>query len=232
MFLDAFCLGKEKRRGEEVTVGVLTCRVQPFDSKLATSLDTGVGGDSNIRATIFNLNDADPRANFTGHEFKIGVPRQNLEIFASSDTERATFALTQVKITGGINVKIHSDNPNALTLTFRGKVGPLDHSELAKIQHWFRSERWVTFTEAEASLEFQETLEEPAEESDATMTEDEERIRQTASQKPMFEESGADGRAAAENVNRPLHAARGGSQRGGSRGRKSKGAGKKPRTQH
>lgn len=157
VLLDSAKWGIEKRRGEEVKVLLLTCIVKPFDAKLAVALDEGVGGHSNIRATVFNLNDAKPRLNFTGHDFTLGLPRQDFELFATPDSPKARLALTHVKINGAINVKIHKDNPNALTMTFKGAVGPVSKSELEFIGEWFRGQKFINFSESEASLEFSET---------------------------------------------------------------------------
>src|SRR4051794_35603895 len=43
LFCDQIVHGIEKRRGDDVKVITLTLRAQPFDAKLATALDDGVG---------------------------------------------------------------------------------------------------------------------------------------------------------------------------------------------
>lgn len=153
VFLESYKPSIEKRRGEEVKVLVLSCRVQPFDAKHATALDTGVGGQSNIKATVFNMNNAEPRANFTGHDFVLGIVRQTLEIYASPDTKESRVAVTQAKISG-TRVSIHTDNPNALVLVFKVAFGPVGREELEFVHEWYRGQKFVTFQEAEESLEF------------------------------------------------------------------------------
>lgn len=71
-FVDTYSPGVEKRRGETASVLTVKFRVQPFDAKLASALDAGVGGDSNIRPTVFTLTgNADPKPNFTRHDLAI-----------------------------------------------------------------------------------------------------------------------------------------------------------------
>lgn len=165
VLLDGAKWGIEKRRGEVVTVLLLDCRVQPFDNKLASALDSGIGDKSNVKRVIFNMNTGDPVANFTGHEFTVSIPRQNLEVFATPDTEAASLMIPHVKVRGGFAVKAHGDNPNALTLSFKMVFGPCSAHEFMFVNGWFRGQRFVTFSEAEASLAFQETVEDDDEEA-------------------------------------------------------------------
>lgn len=151
-FIDSYAPGVEKRRGDEISVVTVKCRVQPFDAKLATALDDGVGGDSNIKSTVFNLSTAEPKPNFTRHDFKLAsLPRQNLEIFAAPDTDASRIALTQAKISG-CYVRTQKDM-NALALCFKATWGPVGRDELELIHSLHRSQTFITFHEAEPLLE-------------------------------------------------------------------------------
>lgn len=152
VFIDSYAPGVEKRAGEEVTVLKVKCRVQPFDAKLATALDEGVGGDSNIRRTVFSLNTGDPIPHFTAHEFKLGtLPRQTLELFASPDTPGSRMAFSQAKITG-CKVRGEKDS-NALAFTFSATFGPVGKDELEMVHSLHRMQTFVTFHEGEPLLE-------------------------------------------------------------------------------
>lgn len=157
-FVDSYGPGVEKRRGEVVSTITVKLRVQPFDSKLATALDAGVGDESNIRATVFALNTSEPKPNFTRHDFKLGLVRQNLSIFASPDTEEARVMLPQAKITGTY-VRTQKD-VSALALVLKATFGPVGRDELELIHSLHRSQAFITFEESEPLLEEEEDDEE------------------------------------------------------------------------
>lgn len=186
VFLETWKPGIEKRRGEEVKVLVLSCTIQPFDAKLATALDSGVGGDSNVRATVFSLNTSDAKPHFTGYDFVLGLVRQTMEIFASPDTKQARMALTQVKI-AATSVKVHKDNPNSLQFNFKASFGPVGRDEMELLHEWFRGQKFVTFQEAEKSLEFEEA------DTDAEADEEDDDPPAKRRPKPDFDTT-ADGR--------------------------------------
>lgn len=210
-FVDTYTPGVEKRRGGDVSVVCVKFRVQPFDAKLAAALDAGVGGDSNIRPTIFSLNTTDPKPNFTRHDFKLSLERQNLEIFAAPDTEDSRIALTQAKITG-CYVRTQKDM-NALALVFKATFGPVGRDELELIHSLHRSQTFITFHESEPLLEMEE------DETDA----DVKAQAPIDGRKPMWdddEKTAAPSKAkpATERAHRPLH----------SHQSKAKGKGRKP----
>ena len=153
-FVDSYGPGVEKRRGETVSTITVKLRVQPFDAKLATALDAGVGEDCNIRATVFSLNTADPKPNFTRHDFKLALARQNLSIFASPDTEDARVMLLQAKISGTY-VRTQKD-VSALALVMKATFGPVGRDELELIHSLHRSQAFITFEESEPLFELEE----------------------------------------------------------------------------
>lgn len=208
-FVDDYGPGVEKRRGEEVSVLTLSLRIQPFDAKLASALDAGVGGDSNIKATIFSMNSGEPKPAFTRHDFSLGLPRQNLTIFASPDTTEARLVLEQAKITGTY-VRTQKDM-NALALVLKATFGPVGRAELEYIHAAHRTQRFITFSEAEPILD----LESDGDDDDEDLTDADEKARAQLPP-PMFEtdksgkpiEAAADKpkrRSKVESINRPLH---------------------------
>lgn len=161
-FVDTYQPAIEKRRSEETSVLTVKFRVQPFDARLATLLDDGVGEDSNIKATVFNLSTAEPKPNFTRHDFKLGLARQNMHLFASPDTEDARVMLPQAKISGTF-VRSQKDN-NALALIFKASFGPVGRDELELIHSLHRSQTFIKFEESEPLFELEDDGED---ESDA-----------------------------------------------------------------
>lgn len=173
-FVDGFGPAIEKRRGGETTILRINFRIQPFDSKLATSLDEGVGGDSNIRSTVFNLNSGEPRKRFTRHDFKLELPRQTLELYASPDTDVCRVALAQAKITG-CYVRTEKDS-NALAFIFQAKFGPVGRDELELVNSLYRLQTFVTFLESEPLLDEVED----GEDDDDDMTDADEKAQRPA----------------------------------------------------
>lgn len=227
-YLDSYSPGVEKRRGEDVSTITLHLRIQPFDAKLASALDAGVGEDSNIRATVFSLSSGDPKPAFTRHDFKLGLARQNLVIFASPDTTESRMGLLQAKISGTY-VRTQQDM-NALAFAFKVAFGPVGRDELEFVHAWHRCQKFITFEEAEPLLGMED-------DGDEDSTDADEKAREVVNGRPTpmwndpaeDEEAGAaepagapmaaanDGTAAREKkdpANRALHVHRGGKKPG------------------
>lgn len=155
LFLDGFGPGIEKRRDEQVKIIKATFRLQPFDAKLATAIDDGLSDNSGVRAALFKLSSVEPKPHIARLNFGLSCPRQNMEIFASPDTDESRIALLQVKI-GGVYARTQKDM-DGYAFVFNGSFGAVDRATLEFLQHWYQSQQFVTFTEAEPSLEFSET---------------------------------------------------------------------------
>lgn len=192
-FVDTYSPGVEKRRGETVSVLTVKFRVQPFDAKLASSLDQGVGGDSNIRPTVFSLNTTDPKPNFTRHDFRLALERQNLLLFAAPDTDQSRVALTQAKISG-CYVRTQKDM-NALALCFKATFGPVGRDELELIHSLHRSQTFVTFEEAEPLLDGED-------DGDDELSDADEKAREAAA-RPVHMWNDGDEKAAPKKGKKP-----------------------------
>ena len=146
VFCDGIAHSTEKRKDGEVKVVQLALRIQPFDAKLATAIR------QDVRQTLFKLNTVEQQPHLDRVTFKLGVPRQNLYLFASPDTTKASLMLDHVKITS-ICARTEK-GVNGLALTFKATFGPASSQELAYVEDWRNSQRFVNTEEAEASLEF------------------------------------------------------------------------------
>jgi hypothetical protein len=185
MFLDTITHATEKRRGEDVKIVTLALRVQPFDQELASSLDEGVQADGGIKPLIFTLSKAEPKSIVRRLDVALGCPRQQLMVFASLDTVKESIAFDQVKI-AGTYVRTQKD-VDGYAFAFKASFGPLGRRELEFIQDWHLSTRFVTFDQAEPSLEFENT----ADDDDAAdMTDADEKAQRSA--KPLeWEDDGS-----------------------------------------
>lgn len=159
--LDAITHTTEKRKDGEQKVVQLTLRVAPFDAKLATALHPAV------RATLFKLNHPDAQEHLARVNFSLGVPRQFLELFASTDSPKATQALDHVLITG-IYARVEKGMHNLFVLVFKATFGPASDKELGFIEGWRTGMKFGTFTAADASDLFIDPAEdaEPDDEDD------------------------------------------------------------------
>lgn len=148
IFCDGIAHSTEKRKDGEVKVVQLTLRIQPFDAKLASAVR------QDVRQTLFKLNTVEQQPHLERVTFKLGVPRQNLHLFASPDTVKPTLMLDHVKIS---NVYARTEKGvNGLSLVFKATFGPASSGELSYVEDWRNSQRFVNCEEAEASLEFEE----------------------------------------------------------------------------
>lgn len=148
VFCDAIQHQNEKRKSGEVKVITLTLRVDPFDVKLALAL-----ADS-VRNTLFKLNHPDPQPHIRRCDFALGVERQQLTVFASSDTVKASIAFDHVKISG-VYVRTKKD-ANGYTLVFKATFGPVGDRELAYAEAWRLTQRSVSFDAAAPNLDFED----------------------------------------------------------------------------
>lgn len=144
MFLDALTHGIEERKGDEVKIVTLTLRVQPFGADLANALERSV------RTTLFKLNHPDPQPHLKRVEFNLGVPRQQLTVFATPDTTEASIVFDQVKIAQ--TYARTEKNVNLFAFVIKASFGPVGKTELAYLQHWLLGQAFITFEQAEPGV--------------------------------------------------------------------------------
>jgi len=163
LFLDTYAPGSERRREETAKVIKATFRLQPFDAKLATAIDDGLSDNSGVRAALFKLSSVEPKPHIERLNFNLSCPRQNMEIFASPDTDESRIVLLQVKV-GSVYARVQKDM-DGYALVFTGTFGPVDRDTLEFVHAWHGTQRFVNFAASEPSLEFSD---EEVEEEDDT----------------------------------------------------------------
>lgn len=137
-FLDSITHKTEKRRDGETKVIVLGCRVVPFDHQLAQSMD------DLVRGSLFHRSgNAEPFNHVAGMDFHLAVERQDIDIFASPDTVKATIRFEQVKVSG-LRAQIEKGS-NAFALKVKLTFGPASDRELAFVEGWRQNQKFLTF---------------------------------------------------------------------------------------
>lgn len=188
LFLDDFGPSTEKRKSGEVEVITLTLRCQPFTSQLASSMD------QKVRGTLFMLGgNAEPRKEIEGVSFHLPLTRQIMTMFASSDTAKASIAFDQVKV---LSVKARTERGiDGYACVIKASLGPVSKNELEYINGWYKTQRSVTFEQAEPDLDYEEPQPEkkakPAGPSLPLKDEDDEETAPAKRPEPMFETDGS-----------------------------------------
>lgn len=170
LYCETITHSTEKRKDGEVKVIQLSLRVQPFDAKLAVALHP------DVRTTLFKLSHPDPQPHIARVNFLIGVPRQDLDIYATSETREPTRRLEHVKISHIYARSASGSQGYALVL--KATFGPVSDAELGFCEAWRSGMKFVTCDEAEASDLFVEESEDD---------EDDEPSGQQALPDPEFE---------------------------------------------
>jgi hypothetical protein len=151
LFVQSVSLGKEKRKdGEEATILKLGVHLDPFTPELANAIDEGLGGDTNVRASVFTLGTGEPKPHLERIDLGLACPRQRMDIYASPDTETSRLCFDQVKVQS-FYVRTQKD-ADTLTAVLKLAFGPFSKDELEAATQYFRSQLFVTFQEAEPTL--------------------------------------------------------------------------------
>ncbi len=131
----------EKRKDGEQKVIVLTLKVDPFDTKLASA----VSGP--MRQTLFQLGNAQPHDHLRKVSFALGTPRQLLTVWATPDSPKASIALEQVRI-ADVYARTSKDS-RGYVLVFKATFGPPSARELEFCEEWRNGMKFVDFAAAE-----------------------------------------------------------------------------------
>jgi hypothetical protein len=149
VFLDSFSPRIERREGGEVKMIDLTMRVQPLTTELASTL----AGDGLIKKSLFRLDDASPLPNIKSVAFNLSVAKQRLEIHAAPDYPVPSIAIDAVEIS---EIRARTQKGvDGWGLVFYGSFGPASKAELEFVQRWYTEQQFISFFEAEPSLELE-----------------------------------------------------------------------------
>lgn len=179
MFCDGINHRLEKRKSGDVKVVDLTLRIQPFTTQTASALDQAEYGF--VKRLLFRVSDGSPLSDLKAVEFCTPSDRQTLTCFHAVDIGKASIALDQVKVTK-LRARKQKD-VNGWAFYVYVSFGPLSRGELEYVNAYYTEQRWVTFDEAEPSLDF---LDKPTEDED-----EEEAADDTTARPPLeFETTG------------------------------------------
>lgn len=164
----------ERRKSGDAKVVDLQLRIEPFTAQLAAALDQTEYAF--VRRLLFTMNDASPVIDLKVVELRTPADRQKLLCFPATDTVKASIALDQVKVT---KIRARKQKAGAAWVVYlHVSFGPLGKSELEYVNAYYTEQRFITFEEAEPSLEFEE---------ESTDDEDEPETRSSRPQ-PMFDD--------------------------------------------
>lgn len=155
---DSVVHSTEKRKDGEQKVIVLTLRVQPFDRKLAVALN------EEVMRTLFKSTTPDPQPHIARVNFLLGIPRQHLDCYATSDTKDPSRRLEFAKISG-VYARTES-GMQGYALVFKATFGPVSDKELGFVEAWRNGMKFVSFVEAEPNADFDEVDHDDADEDD------------------------------------------------------------------
>lgn len=151
-YLDAVTLRLEKTKDTEHKVVDLTLRVQPFTSELAQSLHP------DVRALLFTgEEDGQPKPLLKAVELRIpDVPHQHIECCLLPEPEEVVglFTLRDAEVT---DPRVRTEKGvDGYALIFYATIGPVGRDELEYVVNWYTQPRYLTFSEAQASLDFED----------------------------------------------------------------------------
>jgi hypothetical protein len=148
-YLDAVGLRLEKTKDAEHKVIDLTLRVQPFTPELAQSLHP------DVRTLLFTLGNATPKPLLKAVELKLPgpLPKQHLDCYLlPEELDGAAFALLDAEIS---DPRVRTEKGvDGYALVFYATIGPVGRDELEFVTAWYTQQRFVTFREAQATMDF------------------------------------------------------------------------------
>jgi hypothetical protein len=149
MYCEGITHRLEQRATGDVKIVELTLKLDTFDGQMASALHDDY---SIVKRTLFRMNDGEPNTDLQVVEFHTPSDRQKLRCYAVPDTEKASICFDQVKVTK-LRAKRVKGAANWL-LFVHVSFGPVDKGELMYVNEWFAGERYVSWEEAEPSLDF------------------------------------------------------------------------------
>lgn len=140
----------ETRKSGETKVVDLTLKVQPFNGQLAAALDPNEYGF--VKRVLFKMDSGDPTVDLRAAEFTPPGDRQRLTCFATTDSVEPSIVLDQVKVTK-LSAR-RGKKAHGWTLTIGVSFGPLGRNELEYVNRFYTGQAFITFEEADPSLDF------------------------------------------------------------------------------
>lgn len=154
--LDHIIHKMEKRKDGDVKVIELKCRIFPFSSQIALAID------EIVKTALFKRTSGEPHAHVKEFVFLLPIERQQVYIFASPDTEKASILFDQVKVS---HLRARTEKgAGGYALTFSLTFSQ-DDKQLAYAESWRTEMRFLSTEESEPSLDFMDNdTDEPDEE--------------------------------------------------------------------
>jgi hypothetical protein len=144
-YLDRIGHKIDETDGHEIKLVELTLRLQPFTPDLALSLDP------DVRAFLFSLSDATPKAKLKAVHFRLPIPKQQLLVRMLPElAEQIVFCdceITEVRARTQKNV-------DGWALVFKVAYGPASPRDLEYVCDWLTQQRFVTFQPEQPALDF------------------------------------------------------------------------------
>lgn len=164
VYCDGITHRLETRKSGETKVVDLTLKVQPFNGQLASALDQSEYGF--VKRVLFKMDSGDPTVDLRAAEFTPPGDRQRLTCFATTDSDEPSIVIDQVRVTK-LRARRGKES-NGWTLYIGVSFGPLDRNELEYVNRFYTNQAWITWEEAEQSLDFDSDDDEPEEDDAAT----------------------------------------------------------------
>jgi hypothetical protein len=137
---------EKTKDGKETPMVDLTLRVQPFTVELAAALD------ADVRALLFTMNEALPKAKLKAIHFRLPVPKQALGVYLLKDVDDGGILLADVEITDP-RARVEK-GVDGYGFVFYASFGPVSKDELLYLVGWQTQQRFVTFHPHEPALNF------------------------------------------------------------------------------
>lgn len=147
LYLDDIRHRMVKAKGGEGELAMvdLSWRIQPLTPELAGDLD------DRVKRTLFRLTDGEPVPHVGAIGFKLGIPQQDMTIFATPETKRPKFHLSRCDVSKVIKARADADMPG-FVLTFRTSYAHPSSDELAYFHEGLYKQHFATFVVTDPSL--------------------------------------------------------------------------------
>lgn len=155
-YLDAVTLRLEKTKDSEQKVIDLTLRVQPFNADLAMALHP------DVRALLFTGDsDGAPKPLLKAVELRMtDIPSQHIDCALLPEGDGVSvFRLRDAELS---DPRVRTEKGvDGYALIFHATIGPVGRDELEYVVNWYTQARWLTFSEAQIPMDFEDADDAP-----------------------------------------------------------------------